>query len=74
MARGDGNSGVGYDPRRRADDFHVQYVVNTSGDRFFIPYNDNASMADQLAQCKTMSGKTTTYGGGDVVGVELVDT
>ena len=74
MARGDGNSVVGYDPRRRADDFHVQYVVNTSGDRFFIPYNNNDSTADQLAQCKVMTGKTDAYGGGDVVGVELVAT
>ena len=61
-----------YDPKARADDFHVQYVVNTTGDRFFIPYNDSASMADQLARCKTMTGKTTSGGGGDVVGVELV--
>ena len=72
MARGDGSNVVGYDPKRRPDDFHVEYVVNTSGDRFFIPYNDSASMADQLARCKTMTGKTTTGGGGDVVGVELV--
>ena len=71
MARGDGNSVVGYDPRRRADDFHVQYVVKTSGDRWFIPYNNNSSTADQLARCKVMSGKKT---GPADAGSELVAT
>ena len=33
-------------------------MVNTSGDRWFIPYNSDASMADQLAQCKRMVGNT----------------
>ena len=48
-------------PASRANDFQIEYMVNTTGDRWFIPYNDNDSTADQLAQCKKMVG-TTTYG------------
>ena len=67
--------GMAYNPKTRADDFHVQYLVKTTGDRFFIPYNDNASMADQLARCKSMTGVTTSgHAVNDLVGVELVDT
>ena len=46
-------------PASRANDFQIEYMVNTTGDRWFIPYNDNASTADQLAQCKKMVGTTT---------------
>jgi len=58
MARGDGNSVVGYDPRRRADDFQVKYVVNTTGDRWFIPYNNNKTTATQVTNCTTLCGGT----------------
>ena len=33
----------------------IDYKVKTTGDRFFIPFNDEASTADQLAQCVTLS-------------------
>ncbi len=32
--------GMAYNPDQRANDFQVKYVVNTTGDRWFIPYND----------------------------------
>ena len=48
-----------YDPSARDNAMSVKYKVNTTGDRWFIPYNDNASTADQLAQCKKMVGTTT---------------
>ena len=54
----------------RIDTVSGEYMVNTSGDRWFIPYNSDASMADQLAQCKKMVGKTndgTDYGAEVVV-------
>ena len=59
-----------YDPSARVSGFVVRYVVNTSGDRWFIPYNDSSSTADQLARCKVMSGKIT--GGSTDAGIELV--
>jgi len=55
-------------PASRANDFQIEYMVNTTGDRWFIPYNDNASTADQLAQCKKMVGTTTD---GTDCGVEV---
>ena len=68
-----------YDPKARADDFHVEYVVNASGDRFFIPYNDNDTKANQVKRCQTMSGWTTGESSYDldssttnVVGVQKV--
>ena len=69
MARGDGNSVVGYDPRRRADDFQVKYVVNTTGDRWFIPYNNNKTTVTQAADCSVLCGDTTDS---SVCGSELV--
>ena len=64
--------GMAYNPKTRADDFHVQYLVKTTGDRFFIPYNDNASMADQLARCKSMTGVTRSgHAVNDIVGVYI---
>ena len=30
--------GMAYNPDQRADDFQVKYVVNATGDRWFIPY------------------------------------
>ena len=70
MARGDGTSVVMSDPENRANAMQTKYAVNTTGDRWFIPYNDNASTADQLALCKVMSGKIT--GGSTDAGIELV--
>ena len=58
MARGDGSAVVGYDPANRADDMHVEYMVHETGARWFIPYNNNASTADQLTQCDKVAGDT----------------
>jgi len=58
MARGDGAAVVGYDPANRADDMHVEYMVHETGARWFIPYNNSASTADQLAQCDKLVGDT----------------
>ena len=33
----------------------IDYKVKTTGDRFFIPFNDEAVTADQLAQCVKLS-------------------
>ena len=50
-----------YNPKAasRANDFQIEYMINTTGDRWFIPYNDNDSMADQVTQCNTVVGNTT---------------
>ena len=58
-----------YDPSARIDTMQVKYKVNTTGDRWFIPYNDNAAMTAQLAQCKNQVGKTTN--GSTEAGVEM---
>ena len=50
--------GMAYNPDQRANDFQVEYKINTAGDRWFIPYNDNASMADQVTQCNKVTGHT----------------
>ena len=50
--------GLAYNPDQRANDFQVKYVVKTTGDRWFIPYNDNASKSDQVAQCNKVAGHT----------------
>ncbi len=63
--------GLAYQGKARETDFTVKYVVKTSGDRWFIPYNNNSSTADQLARCKVMSGKKT---GPADAGSELVAT
>ena len=34
-------------------------MINKTGDRWFIPYNDNASMADQVTRCNAVVGNTT---------------
>ena len=47
-----------YDPSARANAMQVKYKVNTTADRWFIPYNDNGTMAEQLAQCKKQVGDT----------------
>ena len=56
-----------YDPSARSNDMVVKYKVNATGDRWFIPYNDNASMAAQVAQCSKVVGNTTD---GTVAGAE----
>ena len=50
--------GLAYNPDQRANDFQVKYVVNATGDRWFIPYNENASKSDQVSQCNTIAGHT----------------
>ena len=54
--------GLGYNPgsngTNRADAFQVEYMINTVGDRWFIPYNDNGTMAAQVTQCDKMVGNT----------------
>ena len=54
--------GLAYNPgsngTNRNDAFQVQYMVNTAGDRWFIPYNNSASMADQVTHCDKMVGNT----------------
>ena len=58
-----------YDPSARDNAVRVKYKVNATGDRWFIPYNDNGTMAEQLAQCKNQVGKTTD--GSTEAGVEM---
>ena len=48
-----------YDPSARNDAMVVKFKVNTSGDRWFIPYNDNGTKAEQVAQCSKVVGNTT---------------
>jgi len=50
-----------YNPKAasRANDFQIEYMINTTGDRWFIPYNDNASMSAQATLCNTVVGNTT---------------
>ena len=47
-----------YDPSARPNAMRTKYKVNTTGDRWFIPYNDNGTTAAQLAQCKKVVGNT----------------
>jgi len=47
-----------YDPSARDNAMRVKYKVNTTGDRWFIPYNDNGTTAAQVAQCTKLVGKT----------------
>jgi len=50
--------GLAYNPDQRANDFQVKYVVNTTGDRWFIPYNDSDTTSNQVAQCNKIAGHT----------------
>ena len=36
----------------------VKYKVNATGDRWFIPYNDNDTKAAQVTQCSKVVGNT----------------
>ena len=57
-----------YDPSARPNTMRTKYKVNTTGDRWFIPYNDNGTMAEQLAQCNKVVG--TTANGSQDAGAE----
>ena len=48
-----------YDPSARDNAMVVKYKVNASGDRWFIPYNDTGTKAEQVAQCSKVVGNTT---------------
>ena len=48
-----------YDPSARANDMVVKFKVNATGDRWFIPYNDNDTKANQVSQCSKVVGNTT---------------
>ena len=56
-----------YDPSARANAMVVNYKVNATGDRWFIPYNDNGTKAAQVTQCSKVVGNTTD---GTVAGAE----
>ena len=47
-----------YDPSARDNAVRVKYKVNATGDRWFIPYNDNGTTTEQVAQCKKQVGNT----------------
>ena len=47
-----------YDPSARNDAMVVKYMVKTTGDRWFIPYNDNGTKAAQVTQCSKVVGNT----------------
>lgn len=55
---------MAYDPSNR--DYNVEYMVKTTGDRWFIPYSgkgdnpDSGTTAQQLAACKALVGKQKT--------------
>jgi len=57
-----------YDPSARNDAMVVKYKVNTSGDRWFIPYNDTGTTAAQVTQCSKVVGNTAD---GSVAGLEV---
>ena len=46
---------MGYNPAART--LSVEYMVSTTGDRWFIPVNSNDTMANQLAECNELVGK-----------------
>ena len=47
-----------YDPSARSNDMVVKFKVNATGDRWFIPYNDNGTKAAQVSQCSKVVGNT----------------
>ena len=65
-----------YDPSARNDAMVVKYMVKTTGDRWFIPYNTEGSgvqgttKANQVSQCSKVVGNTadTTVAGAESVG------
>ena len=61
--------GLAYNPSNRANDFQVKYYVKTTGDRWFIPVNNEGTTAEQVAQCDIMCGDTAD---GSACGAEAV--
>ena len=57
-----------YDPSARDNAMRVKYKVNTTGDRWFIPYNDTSTTAAQVTQCSKVVGNTAD---GTVAGAEV---
>ena len=74
MARADStwNPVQGYNPKYRDANMVTKYMVSTTGDRWFIPYNDTASTADQLAQCKKVVGYSDNPSTSNPYGLEVV--
>ena len=58
-----------YDPSARSNNMQVLYKVNATGDRWFIPYNDNDTTANQVTRCSALVGDTAE---GSVAGAESV--
>ena len=56
-----------YDPSARDNAMVVKYKGNASGDRWFIPYNDNGTTAAQVTQCSKVVGNTAD---GSVAGAQ----
>ena len=50
-------AGMYYNPSNRGDTFHVEYMVNTTGDRWFIPGVKGSGVSD-LTQCDKLVGDT----------------
>ena len=46
-----------YNASNRGDTFHVEYMVNTTGDRWFIPGVKGSGVSD-LTQCDKLAGDT----------------
>ena len=65
-----------YDPSARNDAMVVKYMVKTTGDRWFIPYNDTGTKAAQVTQCSKVVGNTTdtTVAGAETVGTYTAST
>ena len=61
--------GLAYNPSNRDNAFQVEYVVKTTGDRWFIPYNTDGTTAEQVARCSAMCGNTAD---GTTCGKEVV--
>ena len=65
-----------YDPSARANAMVVKYMVKTTGDRWFIPYNDTGTKAAQVTQCSKVVGNTTdaSVAGAETVGSYTAST
>ena len=46
-----------YNPSARANDFHVTYKINATGDRWFIPGVKGVGVSD-ITQCDVLVGDT----------------
>ena len=60
---------MAYDPSTRT--LAVEYMVSTTGDRWFIPQDNNKTMANQLATCNTLVGVNASD---ENVGSEVVSS